>query len=75
VTTAHVVEALANGPVRRQDLIVRLRRTCGCSDRPAKDAIREAEDDEIISSFTAPNPHGGNPIKWLCLPCHRQGNG
>ena len=75
VTVTLVVEALANGPMCRQDLIGCLRRTCNSSDRPAKDAIREAEDDEIISSFTVPNPRGGNPIKWLCLPCHQQSNG
>ena len=75
VTVTHVVEALANGPMCRQDLINCLMRTCSCSDRPAKEAIREAEEDEVISSFTAPNPRGGNPIKWLCLPCHHQVTG
>ena len=75
VTVTHVVEALTDGPMCRQDLIAHLMCVCSCSDRPARGAIRDAEDDEVISSFTADNPRGGNPIKWLCLSCRHQVTG
>jgi hypothetical protein len=65
VTPAHVVEALAGGPMNRQDLIASLRRKCDCSEKPAKEAIDSAEFDELILSFTEKNPNGGNPIKWF----------
>jgi len=74
VTVTHVVEALANGPLCRQDLINRLMSNCSCSDKTAITAIGDAEGREVISSYTEPNPRGGIPIKWLCLPCH-QSNG
>ena len=71
-TPAHVVEALATGAMQRQALIQNIMAARNCSDRPAKDAIREAEAQELISSFTEPNPRGGSPIKWLCLPEHQK---
>lgn len=69
-TSAHVVEALENGEMQRQALIKCIMQKCHCSDRPARDAITQAEREEIVSSFTKPNPHGGSPLKWLCLPEH-----
>ncbi|MEO7099433.1 MAG: AAA family ATPase [Luteolibacter sp.] len=67
-TAEHVVEILKTGAMQRQQLIERMRKTCSCSDRPAKDAIKDAEDDELIASFTEPNPNGGHPLRWFCLP-------
>jgi hypothetical protein len=72
VTTAHVVKELATGAMKRQALIETLMRKCRCSDRPARDAITEAEADELVSSFTEPNTNGGKPTKWLCLPEHQK---
>ena len=71
VNSQDVMDALRPGPTQRQALIERLRKKCSCSEMPAKTAIRDAEENELISSFTEPNPNGGNPIKWLCLPEHR----
>lgn len=70
VTSAHVVDALRPGPTQRQALIERLMKACRCTEKPAKNAIRDAEADELISSFNEPNPRGGNAYKWLCLPEH-----
>ena len=68
VTASDVVAALTTGAMQRQVLIETLMRIHKCSDRPARNAITAAEKDELISSFTEPNPHGGNSLKWLCLP-------
>jgi hypothetical protein len=65
------LDALKAGPTQRQALIERLRNKCSCSEVPAKNAIRDAENDEEISSFTEPNPNGGKSIKWLCLHEHK----
>jgi len=70
-TPAHVLEALATGAMQRQALIQNIMAARKCSDKPARDAISEAEAQELISSFTEPNPRGGSPIKWLCLPEHQ----
>jgi hypothetical protein len=67
VMPGDVVEALIGGPMNRQDLIASLRRTCDCSEKPAKEAIDSAEFDELVSSFLEKNPHGGKEIKWFRL--------
>jgi hypothetical protein len=67
-TAADVVEAVKTGAMQRQALIEWLRKKCNCSERPAKDAINEAEFvEKSVSSYTEPNPRGGNPIKWFCV--------
>jgi hypothetical protein len=71
VTSQDVMDELRPGPTQRQALIERLRKKCNCSEVPAKNAIRDAENDEEISSFTESNPNGGNAIKWLCLHEHK----
>ena len=68
VTAAHVIEALETGAMQRQALIDWLMRKCTCSDRPARDAIRDAEEDGVISSFTEPNQKGGKPLRWFQIP-------
>jgi hypothetical protein len=70
-TADHVVKALQTGAMQRQSLIEWLRRECRCSDRPAKDAITDAESNDLVSSFTDTNPRGGNAVKWFCLPEHK----
>lgn len=73
VTVEHVTEPLATGAMQRQALIEWISRACSpCSDKTASTAIIEAERAGAVSSFTEPNPNGGKPIKWLCLPEHRK---
>lgn len=71
-TPAHVVQLLQTGAVQRQALIQNLMAACKCSDRPARDAIAEAIDQEVVVTFTERNPRGGNPLQWLCLPQHQK---
>lgn len=70
-TPGHVVKALSTGAMQQVALIECLMRKCRCSEKPAKDAIREAELDELVSTFNEPNPRGGHALKWLCLPEHQ----
>jgi len=70
VTAAHVVAPLKVGAMQRQALIERLMVDCICSERSAVSGIKDAESEGEISSFSEPNPRGGNPLKWLCLPEH-----
>ncbi|MEO8617678.1 MAG: AAA family ATPase [Luteolibacter sp.] len=67
-TAGHVVELLAGGAMQRQMLIERIREKCNCSDKPARDAIIEAQSDEVIETFTEKNPKGGHDLRWFCLP-------
>jgi hypothetical protein len=67
-----VVNIVRPRPVAQQDLIARLVALRGCSERTARDAIIEAEVDEI-ESFDERNPKGGKAIKWLRMnPEHPQ---
>ena len=70
VTPQDVVDAVATGAMDRQSLLAKLRRERKCSEKTAKDAIRDAREDEIVSTFNRPNPKGGKEILWLCLPEH-----
>lgn len=67
VTTEHVAAVLGTGGIMsQQELITRLRGTCDCSDRTAREAIKAAErEDPSIFSFTRPNPNGGKALKML----------
>lgn len=71
VMPSHVVDALKIGPTQRQALIDRLMKNCRCSDKPAKNAIREALLDKLIHLASEPNPRGGNPIQWFSLLEHK----
>jgi len=70
VTPQDVVDAVATGAMTRQSLLEKLQRERKCSEKPAKDAIRDARADEIVETFTRPNPNGGKAIVWFCLPEH-----
>jgi len=70
VSAIDVVAAVETGAMHRQTLIEWLMRKCSCSDRPARHAINEAIELDLITSYTEPNPHGGKPLKWFCLPAH-----
>lgn len=67
----NVVEALKIGPTQRKALIERVMKQCRCSDKPARTAISDAVLDGLILLSTEPNPRGGNPIQWFCLPEHK----
>ncbi len=71
VSGVHIVEALQVGPTQRQALIDRLMKICRCSDKPAKNAIRDALLERLIIATHEPNPRGGNPLQWLSLPEHK----
>lgn len=66
-TPAKVCEQLQTGAMQRQALIAAVMKSCNCSDRPARDAIRDAIADKLVVTFDERNPRGGNPIQWLCL--------
>ncbi|WP_367874017.1 AAA family ATPase [Luteolibacter sp. Populi] len=63
-----VVAAVASGAMERQALLEEIQRTCKCSDRPAKDALKEARELKVVETFEKPNPRGGKAILWVCLP-------
>lgn len=71
VTDSQVVEALQVGPTQRQALIDRLMKNCRCSDKPAKNAIRDALLGRLILATSEPSGRGGNPIQWLSVPEHK----
>ena len=64
----HVIECLEIGPTQRQALLERVMKLCRCSDRTAKDALKDAEAESAVCTFSERNPKGGNPIKWYRLP-------
>ncbi len=68
VTAEHVVEALRTGAMQQVALIDWIRKRCGCSENPAKAAIRDAAP-LIVESFEK-NPRGGHALKWLTLKEH-----
>ena len=65
-----VADAVRNGAMERQALLETIRRNCRCSERPAKDALKEARENGLVQTFNRPNPKGGHPILWVCLPEH-----
>jgi len=69
-TTEHVVEALSTGAMQQVALVDWLRKNCQCSDRPAKDAIRDAALARRIVETFEKNPRGGHAVKWLTLTEH-----
>ncbi len=67
-TSADVVKAVETGAMERQALIKWIERVCTCSDKTAIAAINDAEAKCLVSSYTEPNPKGGNRIKWFRIP-------
>ena len=72
VTPEKVVEIVTTQPVKRQDLIARVRALCECGESTADRAIKDAQEDGLIEGFDEPNSHGGKPIKWLRIPTEEQ---
>jgi hypothetical protein len=62
-----VVIIVEHKPVTQQDLIARLRAQYKCSERTARDEIKQAENQGLLDAFDELNPKGGKAIKWLKL--------
>jgi hypothetical protein len=62
-----VVAIVKAQPVSNQDLIARLKTVHSCSNRTARDEIKQAEHQGLVEAYDEPNPRGGKAIKWLKL--------
>ena len=70
-TSDHVIPHVQAGAINRQTLIERVMKGAGCSEKPAKDAIKLSLDEGLIVSFDGEkSPTGGKPMKWFCLKEH-----
>lgn len=66
--TSDVVEIVRTGAVALPVVLENLQAKCGLT--TAKGIVKRAEDLELVKSFNEPNPNGGKPRKFLCLPEH-----
>jgi hypothetical protein len=69
-TSDHVVAALRTGAMQRVALIKWLMTHCPCSDRPARNAIQEAQSLGLICEFREKSAVSGSPLKWFQLTEH-----
>jgi len=69
-TIEHIVTALSTGAMQQVALIDWLMKNCQCSEKPCKEAIREASLSRRIVESYEKNPRGGHALKWLTLSEH-----
>jgi len=70
VTAEHIVEAVKTGAMARPALLAQIQRERHCSDKPAKDALKDAREQGVVKTFEQPTASGGKATVWVCLPEH-----